>query len=162
MEFRTGIGYDVHAFSEGENVRLCGVDIPHYKTLSGHSDADVGLHALTDALLGSVAAGDIGLHFPPSDPQWKGVDSSIFLKKAVDLVREKAGKIMNLDLTFICEIPKIGPYREVMQERVAEICGISVERVSIKATTTESLGFTGRKEGIAAQAIATVKLPETE
>lgn len=161
METRTGTGFDVHAFADGDKVRLCGIDIPHDRRLSGHSDADVGLHAITDALLGAVAAGDIGSHFPPSDPQWKGAESSVFLDKAVALVKEQGGRITNIDLTLICEAPKIGPHREAMQARVAEICGLMADRVSIKATTTEGLGFTGRKEGIAAQAMATVVLPMT-
>lgn len=162
METRTGAGFDVHAFTDGNSVRLCGVDIPHDRKLSGHSDADVGLHAITDALLGAIAAGDIGSHFPPSGPQWKGMESSVFLEKAVALVKEKGGRITHIDLTLICEAPKIGPHREAMQARVAEICGLSPDRISIKATTTEGLGFTGRKEGIAAQAIATVMLPDSE
>lgn len=156
---RTGTGFDVHAFCEGNKVRLCGIDIPFDRGLAGHSDADVGLHALTDALLGAIAAGDIGSHFPPSDPQWKGADSAVFLKHAVETVKERGGRIVNLDLTLICEAPKIGLHREAMQARVAEICGISPDRVGIKATTTEGLGFTGRREGIAAQAVATVEVP---
>lgn len=158
-ETRTASGFDVHRFStERGSVRLCGIDVPHEVKLEGHSDADVGLHALTDALLGTIAAGDIGSHFPPSDPQWKGADSAIFLQEAVRLVKEKGGSIVNLDLTIICERPKITPHREAMQKRVAEICDIEQDRVSIKATTTERLGFTGRSEGIAAQALATVRL----
>jgi len=153
---RTGFGYDVHAFTDGDKVRLCGVDIPHNKALAGHSDADAGLHAITDALLGAIAAGDIGQHFPPSDPQWKGADSAVFLKKAVEMVRARGGEIVNIDLTIICEAPKIGPHREKMQARVAEICDIKPDRVGIKATTTEGLGFTGRGEGIAAQAVAAI------
>jgi len=158
-ETRTGFGYDVHAFTEGDKVRLCGVDIPHDKSLAGHSDADAGLHALTDALLGTIGAGDIGHFFPPSDPQWKGKDSAIFLQKAVELVQARGGRIVNLDVTLLCEAPKIGPRREQMQRRVAEICGITPDRVGIKATTMEKLGFIGRGEGIAAQAVATVQLP---
>jgi len=161
FETRTGFGYDVHAFTEGGKVRLCGVDIPHTKSLAGHSDADVGLHAITDALLGAIGEADIGQHFPPSDPQWKDKDSAIFLQRAVELVGKKQGRIVNLDLTLICEEPKIGPHREKMQRRVAQICGIAPGRVGIKATTTEKLGFTGRGEGIAAQAVATVRLPES-
>ena len=153
---RAGMGFDVHAFSDGSKVRLCGVDIPHSKSLAGHSDADVALHAITDALLGAIAAGDIGQHFPPSDPQWKGADSSVFLKKAVEMVRARGGEIANIDVTIICEAPKIGPHREKMQTQVARICGISPDQVGIKATTTEGLGFTGRSEGIAAQAITSV------
>ncbi len=158
-EARTGFGYDVHAFEEGDHVRLCGVDIPHNKSLKGHSDADVGLHALTDALLGTIGGGDIGHHFPPSEPQWKNVDSALFLRKSVDMLVEKGGIINNLDLTLICEEPKIGPHREAMQKHIADICGIDMSRINIKATTTEKLGFTGRGEGIAAQAVATVKVP---
>lgn len=153
---RTGFGYDVHAFTVGNKVRLCGMDIPHDKSLAGHSDADVGLHAVTDALLGAIAAGDIGQHFPPSDPQWKGADSAVFLRKAVEMVRVRGGEIVNIDLTIICEAPKIGPHREKMQARVAQICGIAPDQVGIKATTTEGLGFTGRGEGIAAQAVAAI------
>lgn len=153
---RTGFGYDVHAFTDGGKVRLCGVDIPHNKSLAGHSDADVGLHAITDALLGAIAAGDIGQHFPPSDPQWKGADSSVFLKRAVEMIRARGGEIVNIDLTVVCEAPKIGPHREKMQARVAQICGIAPDQVGIKATTTEGLGFTGRSEGIAAQAVTNI------
>ena len=153
---RTGTGFDVHAFTTGNKVRLCGVDIPHNKSLAGHSDADAGLHALTDALLGAIAAGDIGQHFPPSDPQWKGADSAVFLKKAVEMVHARGGEIVNLDVTLICEAPKVGPHREKMQARVAEICGIKPDQVGIKATTTEGLGFTGRGEGIAVQATAAI------
>lgn len=155
---RTGMGFDVHAFTDGNKVRLCGVDIPHNKSLAGHSDADAGLHAITDALLGAIAAGDIGQHFPPSDPRWKGVDSSVFLKHAVEIVRERGGEIVNIDATIICEAPRVGPHRETMQARIAEICGISPDQVGIKATTTEGLGFTGRGEGIAAQAIVAIEI----
>lgn len=155
---RTGLGFDVHAFEPGAAVRLCGVDISFDRKLAGHSDADVGLHALTDALLGALAAGDIGQHFPPSDPQWKNADSALFLAHAVKMVHERGGHIINVDITLICEAPKIGPHRESMQNRVAALCGIEPDRVGIKATTTEGLGFTGRGEGIAAQAVATVSL----
>lgn len=158
-ETRTGFGFDVHAFTAGDKVRLCGIDIAHNKSLEGHSDADAGLHALTDALLGAIGEGDIGQHFPPSDQRWKGEDSAVFLRKAVELVTARQGQISNLDLTLICEEPKIGPHRERMQQRIAEICGLTSDRVGIKATTTEGLGFTGRREGIAAQAIATIRLP---
>lgn len=160
MRTRTGLGFDVHAFTKvtGGPVRLCGIDVPHHRGLYGHSDADVGLHAITDALLGAVAAGDIGRLFPPADPQWKGADSALFLRKAVEIVTEKGGKIANIDATLICETPKIGPHAEEMVKKVAEICGISPDQVNIKATTTEKLGFTGREEGIAAQAIATVEM----
>jgi 2-C-methyl-D-erythritol 4-phosphate cytidylyltransferase/2-C-methyl-D-erythritol 2,4-cyclodiphosphate synthase len=157
-EFRTGSGFDVHRFCEGDHVTLCGVDVPHSEGLAGHSDADVALHALTDAVLGAIAAGDIGTHFPPTDPQWKGASSDRFLAHACKLVREKGGQVINLDVTIICERPKVGPYRDDMRKRVAEICELELDRVSVKGTTTEKLGFTGRSEGIAAQAVATVKL----
>ena len=155
-DIRTGQGYDVHAFGEGDHVILCGIKIPHDKGLSGHSDADVGLHTITDALLGAVAEGDIGRHFPPSDPQWKGTDSAVFLKRAVEIVTERGYAISNIDLTLICEEPKVTPHAPAMIQRVAEICNLDPTRVSIKATTSERLGFTGRREGIAATAIATV------
>jgi 2-C-methyl-D-erythritol 4-phosphate cytidylyltransferase/2-C-methyl-D-erythritol 2,4-cyclodiphosphate synthase len=159
-ESRIGIGFDVHAFSkESGPVRLCGIDVPHANKLEGHSDADVALHAITDALLGSIGQGDIGRHFPPSDMKYKNMDSAIFLKRAVELVLTANGKIANIDLTIICESPKITPHAEKMIARVAEICGIDKSRVSVKATTTEKLGFTGRGEGIASQAIASVTLP---
>lgn len=158
-ETRTGFGYDVHAFEAGDKVRLCGIDIPHSQKLKGHSDADAGLHALTDALLGTIGAGDIGAFFPPSDPQWKNADSAVFLKHAVNMVGDKGGKIVNLDLTLICEAPKIGPYREAMQQRIAALCGLTPDRVGIKATTNEKLGFIGRGEGIAAQAVVSVRFP---
>ncbi len=158
IEFRTGNGFDVHRFCEGNHVTLCGIDVPHHQGLAGHSDADVALHALTDAVLGAIGAGDIGSHFPPSDAQWKGVSSDRFLKKACDLVTQKGGKITNLDVTIICERPKVGPYREMMRGKIAEIADLAMERVSVKGTTTEKLGFAGRGEGIAAQAVATVCL----
>jgi len=157
-EFRTGSGFDVHRFCEGDHVTLCGVKVPHKEGLKGHSDADVALHALTDAILGAIAAGDIGSHFPPSEAQWKGASSDRFLKKACELVAEKGGSLVNLDLTIICERPKIGPHRDDMRQKIAEIAQIDVDRVSVKGTTTEKLGFTGRSEGIAAQAVASVKL----
>ena len=157
-DIRTATGFDVHKFSDGSFVTLCGVQVPHDFGLEGHSDADVGLHALTDALLGAIGSGDIGLHFPPSDMKWKGADSTLFLKYAVDLVHGLGGQILNADVTFICERPKIGAHRLAMVEKLAELLGISSSKVSIKATTTEKLGFTGRKEGIAAQACVTVKL----
>lgn len=157
MEFRTGTGFDVHRFDEGNFVTLCGVEVPHSHGLSGHSDADVALHALTDAIMGAIGAGDIGSHFPPSEAQWKGASSDRFLEKACQLVAERGAAIVNLDLTIICERPKIGPYREAMRARIAEIAGIDVDRVSVKGTTTEKLGFTGRGEGIAAQASASIK-----
>ena len=159
-ETRSATGFDVHRLEEGEELWLGGVLIPHDKGLSGHSDADVALHALTDALLGTVAAGDIGTHFPPSDPQWKGADSARFLRHAARLITDKRGSIDFVDLTLICETPRIGPHRAAMTERIADLLALPLERVSIKATTTERLGFAGRGEGIAAQAIATVSLPE--
>ncbi len=160
-EIRTGTGFDVHAFAQDKRgkITLCGIEIPHDQGLEGHSDADAGLHALTDALLGALALGDIGQHFPPSDTQWKNASSDRFLKHAVDLVLARGGRIVNLDLTLICESPKIGPHRDAMRNRLAEICGIDPARVSVKATTTERLGFTGRREGIAAQASASIELP---
>ncbi len=158
-ETRSASGFDVHRLEAGEELWLGGVLIPHDKGLSGHSDADVGLHALTDALLGTIAAGDIGTHFPPSDPQWKGADSAQFLQHAAKLIADKGGRIDFVDLTLICEAPKIGPHRAAMQARIATLLGLGEDRVSIKATTTERLGFTGRGEGIAAQAMATVSLP---
>ena len=159
METRTALGFDVHGFAPGNAVMLGGVAIPHGQTLAGHSDADVALHALTDAVLGTIAAGDIGKHFPPSDPQWRGASSDRFLRHAVDLVTARGGRIVHLDVTIVCEAPKVGPHREAMVTSIAAIAGIAAQRVSVKATTTEGLGFTGRREGIAAQAIATVELP---
>lgn len=156
MDIRLGNGYDVHAFGPGDHVTLCGVRVAHEAGLMGHSDADVGMHALTDALYGALAQGDIGRHFPPSDPQWKGADSAIFLRHAADLARAQGFRIGNADVTLICEAPKIGPHAQAMQDRLAEIAGIEPGRVSVKATTSERLGFTGRREGIAA--IATVTL----
>ncbi|MGF7176134.1 bifunctional 2-C-methyl-D-erythritol 4-phosphate cytidylyltransferase/2-C-methyl-D-erythritol 2,4-cyclodiphosphate synthase [Azospirillum doebereinerae] len=158
-DVRTGTGFDVHRFTEGDFVTLCGLRVPHSHGLEGHSDADVGLHALTDAILGALAAGDIGSHFPPSDPQWRGADSATFLRHAAGLVAERGGVIAHTDVTIICERPKVGPHREAMAARIAEILGIAPDRVSVKATTTERLGFTGRGEGIAAQAVATIRLP---
>ncbi len=158
-ETRTATGFDVHRFCPGNSVVLCGHVIPHTHGLEGHSDADVGLHALTDALLGCLSAGDIGLHFPPSDPRWKGAASDRFLRHAASLVAARGGRIVHVDVTLLCEAPKIGPHREAMIRRVADILEISDDRVSIKATTTEGLGFTGRREGIAAQASATIVLP---
>lgn len=154
MDIRLGNGYDVHAFGPGDHVWLCGVRIPHDAGLVGHSDADVGMHALTDAIYGALAMGDIGRHFPPSDPQWKGADSAIFLRHAVDLAREMGFGFGNADITLICEAPKIGPHAAAMQVRLAEIMGIDAARISVKATTSERLGFTGRREGIAAIATA--------
>ncbi len=158
-EIRVASGFDVHRFTEGDHVTLCNLAIPHDAGLEGHSDADVALHALTDALLGCIAAGDIGRHFPPTDPRWKGADSAIFLAHAGALIAALGGDIVHIDITVICERPKIGPHRAAMAARTAEILGIGDHRVSIKATTTEGLGFTGRREGIAAQAMATVRLP---
>ncbi len=157
---RTGMGYDVHRLAAGEQLWLGGVKIDHEMGLAGHSDADVLLHALTDALLGAAAAGDIGDHFPPSDPQWRGAASARFAEFAASLIREKGGVIHNVDMTIICEAPKIKPHRDNMRNSIAQILAIDVDRVSIKATTTEGLGFTGRGEGIAAQAIATISLEE--
>jgi len=158
-DVRTGSGYDVHKFVPGDHVWLCGVKVPHDAGLEGHSDADAGLHALTDAILGALGDGDIGMHFPPGDPQWRGASSDIFLKHAAGLVAAKGGRISHVDVTLICERPKIGPHREAMRARIAEILSIALDRVSVKATTTEGLGFTGRREGIAAQAVATIVLP---
>jgi 2-C-methyl-D-erythritol 4-phosphate cytidylyltransferase / 2-C-methyl-D-erythritol 2,4-cyclodiphosphate synthase len=158
-DIRVGQGFDVHAFGPGDRIFICGIEIPHGASLVGHSDADVGLHALTDALLGAVGAGDIGMHFPPNDPRWRGASSDRFLRHAVELVAGRGGAVAAVDVTIICERPKIGPHRAAMVERIAEIIGIANERVSVKATTTDRLGFTGRGEGIAAQAIATVRLP---
>ncbi len=158
-DVRTGTGYDVHEFMAGDHITLCGVDIAHERALKGHSDADVGLHALTDALLATCAAGDIGTHFPPSEPRWKGAQSSIFIEHAVKLVRDHGGRIANADVTIIAEEPKIGPHRAAMTARMADLLGISPERVSVKATTNETLGFIGRREGIAAIASATVIFP---
>jgi 2-C-methyl-D-erythritol 4-phosphate cytidylyltransferase / 2-C-methyl-D-erythritol 2,4-cyclodiphosphate synthase len=161
-ETRTGIGYDVHAFVDGDAVILGGIPIPHTHRLSGHSDADVALHAITDAIYGALADGDIGSHFPPSDPQWKNADSAVFLRHAVDQVRLRHGSVINVDLTIICEAPKIDPYRDAMRQRIADICNTTIDRVGVKATTTEQLGFTGRREGIAAQAVTTLSLPVKE
>lgn len=157
-EYRTGHGFDVHAFEPGDVIILCGVAIPHAAKLKGHSDADAGMHALTDAILGAIGAGDIGDHFPPSDPQWKGAPSRIFLEKACALVLERGGAITHCDITLICEAPRIGPHREAMREALAEVMDVAADRISVKATTTEKLGFTGRGEGIAALATATVRL----
>jgi len=161
METRTAFGFDVHGFGPGNAVMLGGIAIPHAQALAGHSDADVALHALTDALLGTIGAGDIGKHFPPSDPQWRGASSDRFLRHAVELITQRSGRIVHLDLTLICEAPRIGPYRDAMVASIARIAGIDSGRVSVKATTTEGLGFTGRREGIAAQAVATVEVPRS-
>jgi 2-C-methyl-D-erythritol 4-phosphate cytidylyltransferase / 2-C-methyl-D-erythritol 2,4-cyclodiphosphate synthase len=161
-ETRSAMGYDAHRFTDGDHVWLCGVKLPHDHGLEGHSDADAGLHALTDAILGCISAGDIGQHFPPTDQRWKGAPSWKFLDHANSLVKEKGGRILHCDVTLICERPKIGPHREAMRARIAEILGIVVDRVSVKATTTEGMGYTGRREGLAAQAVATVRLPTGE
>lgn len=155
-DIRLGNGYDVHAFGPGDHVTLCGVALPHGRALMGHSDADVGMHAITDAIYGALAQGDIGRHFPPSDPQWKGADSAIFLAHAVKLAAEMGYGIGNIDCTLVCEQPKIGPHAAAMQARLAQIMGIAPQRISVKATTSERLGFTGREEGIAALATATL------
>jgi 2-C-methyl-D-erythritol 4-phosphate cytidylyltransferase / 2-C-methyl-D-erythritol 2,4-cyclodiphosphate synthase len=157
-DIRCGNGFDVHRFAPGDRVMICGISVPHDFGLEGHSDADVGLHALTDAILGAIGAGDIGQHFPPADPQWRGADSSRFLAHAAALVAGHGGRILGLDVTIICERPRVGPHRAAMVARIAEILGLDPGRVSVKATTTEGLGFTGRREGIAAQATATVAL----
>jgi 2-C-methyl-D-erythritol 4-phosphate cytidylyltransferase/2-C-methyl-D-erythritol 2,4-cyclodiphosphate synthase len=162
MENRTGFGFDVHAFAEGDHVTLGGIRIPHSHGLSGHSDADVGLHALVDAILGALAEGDIGDHFPPSDPQWRGATSDRFLRFAVDRVKERKGRIVNVDLTFVAEDPKIGPHRDAMRARIAGIAGISPGRVGVKATTNEKMGFIGKREGMVAYATATIALPRTD
>ena len=158
-DIRTGNGYDVHSFEPGDHVTLCGVAIPHGKRLARHSDADVGLHALTDALLATCGAGDIGTHFPPSDPKWKGAASRIFMEHAASIVRSKGGRIANVDITLICEAPRIGPHRSAMTEALSDMLGIAPERISVKATTNEKLGFIGREEGIAAIATASVVYP---
>ncbi len=157
-ETRIGTGFDVHRFGAGDHVWLCGVKVPHDRGLIGHSDADVGLHALTDAILGAIGAGDIGQHFPPADPQWKGAASGRFLSHAAGLLRERGGRLVHVDVTIVCERPKVGPHRDAMRAAIAEILSVDTDRVSIKATTTEGLGFAGRREGIAAQAAATVVL----
>ena len=158
-EPRTGIGFDAHRFAPGDKVTLCGVEIPFHQGLLGHSDADVALHALTDALLGAISQGDIGQHFPPSDPQWKGAASDRFLAHAAQLMRNLGGAIVNVDITIVCEAPKITPHKDAMVTRIAAILGVDAGRVSVKGTTTEGMGFTGRGEGIAAQAVANVRLP---
>jgi 2-C-methyl-D-erythritol 4-phosphate cytidylyltransferase/2-C-methyl-D-erythritol 2,4-cyclodiphosphate synthase len=158
-DVRVGQGFDVHPFAPGDHVSICGVKIPHNMSLAGHSDADVGLHALTDAVLGAIGAGDIGMHFPPTDPRWRGAASDRFLRHAASLVRARGGVVAAVDVTIICERPKIAAHRPAMVESVAAIVGIAPCRVNVKATTTEKLGFTGRAEGIAAQAVATVRLP---
>ena len=156
--WRTGLGFDVHAFAPGRPLVLCGVTVPHELGLAGHSDADVAFHAITDAILGTIGAGDIGTHFPPSDPQWRDVDSAQFLRHAAALLAQRRGRIENVDLVIVCERPKIGPHRAAMVARTAEVLGLAQDQVSIKATTSERLGFTGRGEGIAAQAVVSVAL----
>src|SRR6478609_3752380 len=161
-DVRTGSGYDVHAFGDGDHVMICGIRVPHARGFLAHSDGDVGLHALVDAILGALADGDIGSHFPPSDPKWKGASSDRFLKYAVERVTARGGRIANLEVTLICERPKIGPMRDTMRAKIAEISGIDISRIAVKATTSERLGFTGREEGIAATASATIRLPWSE
>jgi 2-C-methyl-D-erythritol 4-phosphate cytidylyltransferase / 2-C-methyl-D-erythritol 2,4-cyclodiphosphate synthase len=158
-DVRMGQGFDVHAFGEGDHVWLGGVKLPHDHGLVGHSDADVLLHAITDAVLGAIAEGDIGAHFPPSDPQWRGAPSDLFLRHAGALVAQRGGRIAHIDATIICERPKVGPHRDAIREKIGEILGLPLDRVAVKATTSERLGFTGRQEGMAALAIATVRLP---
>ncbi|MGB3488474.1 MAG: bifunctional 2-C-methyl-D-erythritol 4-phosphate cytidylyltransferase/2-C-methyl-D-erythritol 2,4-cyclodiphosphate synthase [Xanthobacteraceae bacterium] len=158
-DIRTGTGYDVHAFGDGDHLMLCGVRVPHNRGFLAHSDGDVGLHALVDAILGALADGDIGSHFPPSDPQWKGAASDKFLVYAMERVKARGGRVAHLEVTMICERPKIGPLRDTMRARIAEITGLPLSRVAVKATTSERLGFTGREEGIAATASATIRLP---
>jgi 2-C-methyl-D-erythritol 4-phosphate cytidylyltransferase/2-C-methyl-D-erythritol 2,4-cyclodiphosphate synthase len=158
-DVRTGQGFDVHAFGEGDHVWLGGVKVAHERGLVGHSDADVLLHAITDAVLGAIASGDIGAHFPPSDPQWRGASSDLFLRHAVELVSALGGKVAHVDATLICEHPKVGPHRDAIRARIAEVMQLPLDRVAVKATTSERLGFTGRGEGIAALAMATVRLP---
>jgi 2-C-methyl-D-erythritol 4-phosphate cytidylyltransferase / 2-C-methyl-D-erythritol 2,4-cyclodiphosphate synthase len=161
-DVRTGFGFDVHRFGDGDHVMLGGVRIAHTRGLSGHSDADVVLHALVDAILGALADGDIGVHFPPTDPQWRGASSDRFLAFAVERLRARGGRIAHLDVTVVCETPRIGPHRDAIRARIAEIAGVPVERIGVKATTSEKMGFTGRGEGMAAFANATVRLPWSE
>ena len=160
IDVRLGNGFDVHAFTEGNEITLCGINIPFSKKLLGHSDADVGLHAITDAIYGAIAAGDIGTHFPPSDPKFKNASSDLFLKHAVQLTNRLGYQINNVDCTIICEQPKIGPLSEKMRTSISEIMGLDKKRISVKATTSEKLGFTGREEGIAALATVTVSKVE--
>jgi len=162
METRIGTGYDVHSFEPGDAVWLCGVRIPYKAKLNGHSDADVALHALTDAILGAIGEGDIGVHFPPSDMQWKGAASTIFLRHASELVARLGGRIVNCDVTIVAEAPKIGPHASAMRAVIAETLGISASRVAVKATTNEKLGFIGREEGIVAMASASVEVPRID
>ena len=160
IDVRLGNGFDVHAFTEGNEITLCGINIPFSKKLLGHSDADVGLHAVTDAIYGAIAAGDIGTHFPPSDPKFKNASSDLFLKHAVQLTNQLGYEINNVDCTIICEQPKIGPLSEEMRTSISEIMGLDKDRISVKATTSEKLGFTGREEGVASFATATVSKVE--
>ncbi|GLQ18447.1 bifunctional 2-C-methyl-D-erythritol 4-phosphate cytidylyltransferase/2-C-methyl-D-erythritol 2,4-cyclodiphosphate synthase [Maritalea porphyrae] len=162
LETRVGTGYDVHAFEPGNEVILGGIHIPFDKKLKGHSDADVALHTITDAIYGALAAGDIGQHFPPSDDKWKNKDSAVFLEHAVSLINAQLGRLVNVDLTIICEQPKIGPHCVAMRQNIANICKIANSRVSVKATTSEKLGFTGRGEGIAAQAVVSIEVPSKD
>ncbi|QHI95232.1 2-C-methyl-D-erythritol 2,4-cyclodiphosphate synthase [Aristophania vespae] len=157
---RVGLGYDVHAFAEDRKLILCGIEVPHEKGLAGHSDADVGIHTLCDAIYGALAEGDIGRHFPPSENKWKDMDSARFLVHAGELIRKKGGYLVNADITIICERPKIGPHAQAMRERLAELLNVSVSRISVKATTSERLGFTGREEGIAATAAVSIMVPD--
>jgi len=159
MQTRVGSGFDAHRWGPGGSVWLCGVEIPHDQTLIGHSDADAGLHALTDAILGALGDGDIGDHFPPTDPKWKGASSDRFLEYAAQKVAARGGRMVHVDVTLICERPKVKPHRQAMRERVAAILSLPLDAVSVKATTTEAMGFTGRGEGLAAQAVATIELP---
>jgi 2-C-methyl-D-erythritol 4-phosphate cytidylyltransferase/2-C-methyl-D-erythritol 2,4-cyclodiphosphate synthase len=156
---RVGQGFDAHRFGPGDGVTLCGVVIPHDHGLIGHSDADAGLHALTDALLGAIGDGDIGEHFPASDPRWKGADSGVFLRHALERLHARGGRLINVDVTLICERPKLSPHRQAMRERLAGLLELPIDRISVKATTTETMGFTGREEGLAAQALAVVQVP---
>jgi 2-C-methyl-D-erythritol 4-phosphate cytidylyltransferase/2-C-methyl-D-erythritol 2,4-cyclodiphosphate synthase len=156
---RVGQGFDAHRFGPGDGVTLCGVRIAHDRSLIGHSDADAGLHALTDALLGAIGDGDIGEHFPPSNPRWKGADSGVFMRHAVDLLHQRGGRLINVDITLICERPKLSPHRQAMRQCLAELLDLPIDRISVKATTTETMGFTGREEGLAAQALAVVQVP---
>jgi 2-C-methyl-D-erythritol 4-phosphate cytidylyltransferase/2-C-methyl-D-erythritol 2,4-cyclodiphosphate synthase len=156
---RIGTGFDVHAMAEGRKMIICGVEVPHEKGLAGHSDADVGIHALCDAIYGALAEGDIGRHFPPSENSWKDADSARFLRHAAERIAARGGKLANADVTIICERPKITPHAPAMRARLAELLGVSIDLISVKATTTEKLGFTGRGEGIAAQAAVIVMIP---
>jgi len=159
LETRTGQGFDVHRFGPGDHLMICGVAVPHDKGVQSHSDGDVGLHALVDAMLGAMAESDIGSHFPPSDPAWTDADSALFVEHANGLLAKRNAELVNVDITIICERPKIGPHRDAMRARLASLLGLAQSRVSVKATTTERLGFTGRGEGIAAQALVTLRLP---